>query len=241
MNKLLSGKVTLVAGKSRSMAFSIIRRFLEEEAIVLVPAQSIHELNQLTVYLNGMDTTGLVTLLTDYPDYYKACDLADLMIQRFGKIDLAVFCFDDMADTGSLADADIIDWEKMIEEQVTTYFVGGRILLNAMKEQGSGMFVGINNHSSNGESHHHALASLASGIQEKMADIFGDAAKSARVRWYHVSIKPVSADNTSQLINAGDSTGDCLLKLYIGAVNDSTDIFQSFQIPGQAFPVAYDR
>lgn len=234
MNKLLSGKITLVSGAGQSMSASVIRRFLEEEATVLVPAKSMSELNRLRTALAGVDTKGLITMLMDYPDYYKAFEAAGIMMERFGKIDLAVFCFDNLFETATLAETDIIDWERMIDEQVTAYFVGARILLSTMRDQQQGMFIGMADTGSSGRVHNSALSALAQNIQQQMAAMFGAAAERHHIKWYHIALTHDAGENPGNNANVPPSPGDCIISLYRGEVSNTTGIFQSFSIPGSA-------
>src|SRR6478672_1954285 len=115
MNKLLTGKVALVPGGTGNTGVGIVRSLLQEDATVIVPAKSARGIASLKEYVAGTRPGRLVTLLADYPDYDKAFDVAENIVEEFGQIDLGVAALESPAASACLTELEITDWQKMAD------------------------------------------------------------------------------------------------------------------------------
>jgi NAD(P)-dependent dehydrogenase (short-subunit alcohol dehydrogenase family) len=231
MKRLLEDKVSVVAGSPRTVTATIVQALLQAGATVIMPAKSAQEIVMLKESLLNINTTKLVTLLTDYPDYDKAFEVAESITQQFGKIDLAVVCFDTHQSACGLTETDIMDWEKMIDHNITAFFIAARVLLDNMKENKQGMFISIN-HTMEIESCNSPLADLSCGMQKEMAKIFSDEVKGYNIKCHHLMAahftKP-SLDTSSAKGEHGvadDGIGSFIIKLFNGETEDGGSVLQ---------------
>jgi NADP-dependent 3-hydroxy acid dehydrogenase YdfG len=226
MNKLLTGKVAIAAGPSAYIISSVVQTLLQEGATVIVAAKSAKEIESLKEQLIGTNTGKLVTLLTDYPDYDKVFEISESITEQFGRIDIAIICFDSIAATAGydIIETDIIDWEKMIDNNITAYFVGARVLLGSMKQYNKGMFVSIVNTVGFENENFFAAADLASCMQMEMAKMFFEEAAKYNIKCYHLSV--MDEANDKKISN--DAIGKFIMQLYNGSGNAS--LFQNLKI-----------
>jgi NAD(P)-dependent dehydrogenase (short-subunit alcohol dehydrogenase family) len=236
MNKLMNDKVAIVAGSSRFVIHSIVRSLLVEGATVILPAKSADEISMLKESMADINTGRLVTLLTDYPDYDKAFEVAESIIEQFGRIDLAVICFDTPQSECGLTETSIMDWEKMIDHNITTFFIAARVVLGSMKESKHGMFISITNAAHAGDRSGSVLADLSSGMQTEMARVFCEEAKECNIKCYHLMaahfIKPSLYNSSAKEKNgvANDSIGSFIIKLCKGETGDTANFFQTLLV-----------
>lgn len=188
MNKLLTGKVTFVADGTGAIGAGIVRALLQDDAVVIVPAKSAHKIIWLKEYVADIKTGKLATILTDYPDYDKAFDIAEHITGEFGEIDLAVSVFDTPPASPSLTELEISDWQKMTEENITSTFICARVFLSIMKEKKKGTYITISNADDLEKKPWLTLANIAATTQVEMSRIFFDEVKQFGVRYYHLFI-----------------------------------------------------
>ena len=197
MNKLLTGKIAIAAGPSAFSIRSVVRTLLQEGATVIVAARSAGEIASLKASLIGIDTGKLVTLLTDYPDYDKVFELSEGITEQFGSIDMAIICFDAFsgANAGNIIETDIVEWEKMIDNNITAFFVAGRVVLGSMRQYNKGMFVSVVNSVGFEHKNFTAVTGLTTCMQTEMAKMFFEEAVKYNIRCYHLSVNAHSGRN----------------------------------------------
>jgi len=226
MNKLLTGKVALAAGPSAYIISAVVQTLLQEGATVIVAARSAKEIASLKHRLTGTNTDKLVTLLTDYPDYDKVFEISESITEQFGSIDIAIMCFDAIATAAgyNIIETDIIDWEKMIDNNITSYFVGARVLIGSMKQNKKGMFVSVVNAVGFENKNYPTVADLTSCMQMEMAKMFFEEATKYNIRCCHLSV--TDGSNDEKFIN--NAIGKFIMQLYNGGGNVS--LFQNLKI-----------
>jgi len=236
MNKLMNDKVAIVAGSSGFVIQSIVRSLLLGNATVIVPAKSADEISMLKECMGDINTAKLVTLLTDYPDYDKAFEVAESITEQFGRIDLAVICFDTPQSVGGLTETDIIDWEKMIDHNITAFFIAARVVLGSMKENKHGMFISISSTMDAENRCGSVLSNLSSGMQTEMAKVFYEEVKECNIKCYHLMaahfMKPSLHTGSAKEKNgiADDSIGSFIIKLFNGESQYAGSLLQKLSV-----------
>jgi NADP-dependent 3-hydroxy acid dehydrogenase YdfG len=236
MNKLLKDKVAIVAGISKPVMVSIVRSLLLENATVIVPSKSAQEITMLKECIVDIDTQKLVTLLTDYLDYNKAFELAESVTEAFGKIDLAVICFDTPVAGCVLTETNIIDWEKMVDRNITAFFITARVALANMKENKQGMFISISHSLGTENNSSSALAELSSGMQIEMAKMFCEEVKGYNIKCHHLMATHFS--NPSMLSSStvekngivDNNIGNFVIKLFKRGAEEAGGLFQKVSV-----------
>src|SRR5882757_6036935 len=187
----LTGKITIVAEGTGAVGVGIVRALLEQGATVIVPAKRLHELNWLKDYVADLTTGKLITLLSDLPDFDKAIDVVEGLMEEFGRIDLVVLAFDCRWSGPSLIDVEIGDWQRVMDQYITAYFVAGRVVLHAMKEHDHGMFISIADTERMQPKAYSSLAGIATGMQIELSKHFAENLKGSQVKLHHLFINNV--------------------------------------------------
>ena len=232
MNSKLSGKITLVTDGTGCVGAGIVRSLLHENATVIVPAKSAHGIRQLKEYVADVAKGKLITLLTDYPDYDKAFDIAENVIEEYGQIDLAVAAFDAPAASPCITELAITDWQKMTDENITACFVSARIVLSFMKEFKHGMYISISNTDDFENKSSLALANISALIQTEMAKLFFEEVKKHGLKYHHLFINnAVTRDKHTRLVHKDgwitpEAVGNYIVQLYLGETGTAENLFQ---------------
>jgi hypothetical protein len=232
MSKLLTGKIALVAGGTGDTGAGIVHAFLREDATVIVPAKSARSIASLKEYVAGTQHGRLVTLLADYPDYDKAFDVAENIVEEFGQIDLGVAALESPAASPCLTELEITAWQKMADENITAGFVIGRVVLEMMKKNRCGMYISMCNTEDLEKKSWSALANIAATLQVEMARIFFEGIKEYGIRYHHLLISRMATRSRhSRCIGkegwtTPESVGQFIIQLYGGQTGDAAHLFQ---------------
>jgi NADP-dependent 3-hydroxy acid dehydrogenase YdfG len=231
MNKLLTGKVTLVAGGTGAIGEGIVRALLLEDATVIVPAKSARDIISLKEFVSDMTSGRLVTMLTDYPDYEKVYEIAEGIVDEFGQIDLVIARFDPPAPSPCLTELEIADWQKMTDENITACFVCGRVALHVMKACKQGMYISISDTGDFEKKSWSVLTNLAASLQVEMARVFAEEVKKYNIRYHHLLVNQVATRCRSRFINkkgwiTPEAVGNFIVQLYCGKAGDTNTLFQ---------------
>ncbi len=207
----LKDKVAIIGIGSSKVSYGIITNLLQQGATVVVPAQSSHHLKLLQQHLTGFNTGKLVTLLTDLPDYDKATDLAEMILEQYGPLDLVVFPFEFPAASDNLSNISIAGWQRAVEENLAAYFISCRAAINAMKQRGEGMFVAIIDTDGLVKQTHNSMTDMLMAGQIRMARSFFEEVKNSSVKFHHLFINNLDAGN-----NREQTTGEAITPETIG-------------------------
>lgn len=219
------------------MGVGVVRALLARGATVIVPARSLHELTWLKDDVADISTGKLITLLSDMPDYDKAVDIIEGILEEFGRIDLVVSAFECRWSGPSLIDVGICDWQKVIDQYVTAYFVAGRVVLHKMRERNHGTFISIADSESIQVKAYSSLAGIATGMQVELSRLFAENIKESNVGFHHLFINNVvTRDKSPALVGkrgwiTPEMVGNYIIRLYSGDVEQPKELFQHF--PGK--------
>ena len=234
----IKDKVAIVGIGTSKVCYGIITNLLQQGATVVVPAQSSHHLKLLKQHLAGLNTEKLVTLLTDIPDYDKATDLAEMIFEQYGPLDLVVFPFEYVRDGDNISSISVAGWQRAVEENLAAYFISCRAGINAMKERGEGMFVAIIDADGLTRHAHNSMTDMLMAGQIRMARSFFEEVKNSGVRFHHLFINSLDSGN-GKSENPGDAItpetiGQYIITLYKGDKQSERSPFLFFM--GKDFP-----
>ncbi|MEZ2334615.1 SDR family NAD(P)-dependent oxidoreductase [Mucilaginibacter sp. RCC_168] len=223
----LKNKVAVLTGSTGAIAISIAQMLLKESAVVIVPAKSAKDLLWVKQIEAVTGSGSIVTLLADYPDFYRAEEITDDIIERFGKIDLSIACFEGSALTRPLSQIEITDWEYTIEQNITAFFVAARLSFSSMKKSRNGMFISIDFTSHTIKVTEAKLARLSLYMQKEMAKMFYEEMKNTNMKYYHLYVDPDKKNCKAQnnYIHP-DELGTLILDLYDGNTKGHDMLFQ---------------
>jgi NAD(P)-dependent dehydrogenase (short-subunit alcohol dehydrogenase family) len=223
----LKNKVAVLTGSTGAIAISIAQMLLKENAIVIVPAKSAKDLLWVKQIEEVSGSGSIITLLADYPDFYRAKEITDDIIERFGKIDLSIACFEGSTLTRPLSQVEITDWEHTIEQNITAFFVAARLSFSSMKKSSHGMFISIDFTSHTIKTTEAKLARLSLCVQKEMAKMFYEEIKRTNMKYYHLYVDPDKKNDRGQnnYIHP-DELGPLILELYDGNTKGNNMLFQ---------------
>ncbi|HNR87078.1 MAG TPA: SDR family oxidoreductase [Spirochaetota bacterium] len=137
----LADRVAVITGGSRGIGREIARSFLAEGARVVICGRKQDGLDGAAADLGGGDR-----LLTVPAHIAKEADVAALFehtLQRFGRVDVLVNNVGMNLMTGSLVDVDLVQWQKIIESNLTGTFLCSRAAGKIMRDQRKGKIVSL--------------------------------------------------------------------------------------------------
>ncbi len=199
----LENKIVLIAGRKSIAVTSIVKMLLHEKATLMVVAKSATDLNFIKEIKKNYDSAKLVTILVDYPDYYKAVEIVDQITENFGRIDACIFYFEPPAIGTHLLETDITDWEKMVELNISAYYVAVRSVFESMKLSKTGLFISIHERLPEYGHHPSKLAQLSACVHKEMADMFFEELAIYGIQLYHLSVeKAGDAENAGAFVRS---------------------------------------
>lgn len=81
--KDLKNKVAVVGLGDNNITHGIIARLIQKDAIVIALAQRSRQVYALHQYLIECELPMPASLLTDFPDYEKARELAEMIVEQY--------------------------------------------------------------------------------------------------------------------------------------------------------------
>jgi len=214
----LKNKIVLIAGRKSIAMISVVKMLLHERATLVVVAKSASDLDFIKEIKTANAPDKLVTMLVDYPDYYDAVEIINQITENFGRIDACIFYFEPPAIETCLLKTAITNWEKMVEQNISAYYVAVRVVFETMKVNRHGLFIGIHEQLSNHGEHQSKLAQLSECIHKEMAGMFFDELESYGIGFYHLIVeKAIDAENA----------GPFILRLFEKETADKGDFFMN--------------
>ncbi len=228
----MKDKVVLVVGGTSVAGFNIVRFFLEKHATVIVPAKSLDEMNRLKVASAEYDTGTLITQLAELPDYETGFDIAETIVEKFGRIDIGVAVFMGPACNRQLTEVGINDWQNMVDNEMTPFFICARLILKTMKASRGGLYISVCDSGLLEKENASPLSQIAANAKMEMSRIFATETKKYQVRYYHLWIKntdeavvPEGGCKGMHVVSS-DMIGNQIMKLYNNKTEDPEAVFQ---------------
>lgn len=220
MNNVLEGKVAMVFGAVNDTTSGIVSVLLQHGTLVMAPVKSLQQSNWLKEITSHISTGRLMTHITDMPDFEKANDIAESIVEKFGRIDIAVnVMVANKKDTG-LSETDMCDWENMLDENITPCFVMNRIIISIMKQEHQGVYISITEKPVTTKTCS-SLSKMANTVQMQLLKQFAEEAENNGIRYYHLFVSDRSDSNViptaenPPVVNS-ENMGAEILRLYAG-------------------------
>lgn len=135
----VAGKVVFITGASSGMGASHARMLAAEGANVVI-ADIDEKGGAALIQEIGEDRSLFVKLdVTNYGNWQQAIDLS---IERFGKLDVLINNAG-IFSSGSVEDADLLDWDKTIAIDLTGTFYGMKAAVPALKNNQTSSIINI--------------------------------------------------------------------------------------------------
>lgn len=233
MSMQLNGAITIVAGGNTPIGTGIVKSFLLHNALVIAPVTDAEAARLLRQETAGISSGQLITLLTDVMDYERVNDIKNCIKELYGRVHLVVAAFNNHRHSRPLLDIDLVEWQKAIDENITAHFITGRVALQLMKEQHSGMFVSICDADALAHRPYTSLTRLLTENQTELSVIFSEEVRNCNVRYYHLFVKDMvtetpAAVSSDAYATTPQMTGEHIIKLYHRQTENSHRLFQYF-------------
>ncbi|HID95047.1 MAG TPA: sorbitol-6-phosphate dehydrogenase [Candidatus Latescibacteria bacterium] len=142
----LRDKVAIVTGAGQGLGEAIARRLAEEGASVVVADIDYQKAREVAKGITEQCHRRTLALFTDVTDGAQVRDMVKKTVEEFGRIDILV------SNAGILLAHEITefpeeDWRRIIDVNLTGYFLCAREVARVMKSQRSGVIIQINSKS----------------------------------------------------------------------------------------------
>lgn len=138
---LLKNKVAVVTGGTRGIGFSIVKRYLEEGATVIIFGSRAETVNKAVNQLKNINQNYLVEgYCPKLTDYQQVKDVIDQVKVKYGRIDILVNNAG-LSAHESIFDYKVEDFDKVMALNVNAVFYGCKAVSSIMKEQGCGVII----------------------------------------------------------------------------------------------------
>lgn len=144
MNRItygLEGKVVVVTGGSRGIGLELTRKLLEEKAKVVICGRKKENLDTAEQTLGAGG--GLLTVVAHIAKEEDVDRLFEAVMSTFPRVDVLINNVGMNLMTPSTSDADVAQWQKIIETNLTGTFICSRKAAAIMKQQKSGKIINI--------------------------------------------------------------------------------------------------
>lgn len=133
--KKMDGRVVLITGAKGGLGSFVTERFLEEGATVVGTSRSIKQSNFSSPKFTAMPV--------DFSNGAAVSELADQIVERFGKIDVLAHVLGGFAGGQSVAETDDKTWERMRDQNLTSAFHILRAVVPYMRKAKYGRIVAV--------------------------------------------------------------------------------------------------
>jgi len=218
----LSGQVVVVGGGTGSVGEGLVRAFLEEDATVFVPYRSDEKRDRLLEYVADITPGKLVCLEGNAGDEASIQAFRNELRARAERVDLAVACIGGWYYGYSLHRMPFTDWQRVLNNNLTTHFLFMRAMLSLMHDQKHGTYVMINGGASKVIAPESGMVSIVASAQKMMTRVLVQEAKGTDVRVYAV----VAFDAVKTRVRSAQVVDDWLspedLGRYVVRLHDGT-------------------
>lgn len=136
----LKGRVALIAGGAGNVGKGIVRAFLDEGAIVVVPSRSAEKLESLRDRLGTLATNRFVPLVAQTDNLEGAASLRYEVLDRFGHLDVVVASLGGWNQAGAMTGISMEAWNRVVQSNLTSHFIIARTFMPVLISQEKGSY-----------------------------------------------------------------------------------------------------
>lgn len=179
----LDGKIALIAGGTGNVGEGVVRAFLKEGAVVVVPSRSKEALEQLRGLLGSVATDHFVPLVAQMGQIEGAEHLRDEILDRFGRIDAVVASLGGSWDGNvPLIQVPMDTWQQYLVSNLTSHFIAARTFLPVLAQQKSGSYTLLGGAAAETVIPNYSVVAIPAAGQLMMAKILIEELKGSNVR-----------------------------------------------------------
>ena len=138
---LLKGKVAVVTGGTRGIGYSIVQRYLQEGATVIIFGSRSETVEKAVAQLKAINQDYVVEgFCPQLTVYQQVEDVINQVKAKYGRIDILVNNAG-LSAHESIFDYKAEDFDKVMALNVNAVFYGCKAVCSIMKEQGNGVII----------------------------------------------------------------------------------------------------
>lgn len=135
--------VALVGGGAGNIGIGIVRQLLNVGAIVYVPSRDQARLDKLADYVRDVPSGKMIPIQIDISQLEQAEALIADIARINGRLDVAVASLGGWWTGPPLAKIPLVDWQSLLDSNLTAHFILARAVVPQLQMQGSGTYVAI--------------------------------------------------------------------------------------------------
>ncbi|MCC2642172.1 MAG: dehydrogenase [Nitrospira sp.] len=206
----LKGYVALIAGGTEGVGRGIVRAFLEEGSLVVVPSSSAEQLERLREELHEFPAEDLVTLFGDVGRLDEAERIREVLVGRVGRLDAIVDSLGRWHHAQSLVDLSLESWERTLRENLTAHFAVIHTFIPMVRAQGYGSYTFIKRADPDDPGTHDDRSAATGSSQEMLIRTLTEELADTQVRVNEVIVCTESSMDEGTPEAPGRSFRDCV-------------------------------
>ncbi len=140
----LENKIIVVAGGTGEVGEGIVKFLLAEGGKVIVPFRTESKANYLRDYLSTSEASNLTLIKAEIGDFAQAQSFKMQVLEKFGRIDIAIASLGGWYQGYDLADWPYELWMTLMNNNLNSHFSFARTFLPVLRDQKEGLYVNIN-------------------------------------------------------------------------------------------------
>ncbi|OHD62761.1 MAG: hypothetical protein A2176_14775 [Spirochaetes bacterium RBG_13_51_14] len=218
----LEGMVAVVTGGSRGIGLEITKKLLEENAKVVICGRRQENLDAAAASLGSGDTLLAVAAHIAKEDDVNA--LFDQALKKFSRVDILINNVGMNLMTPSTADADMAQWQKIIETNLTGTFICSRKAAAIMKDRRRGKIVSISSIAGRRASPGMGIYGIAKAGVEMMTKVLAAELATFNIQVNAVAPAMVRTDFSKPFWSNKDVHDHVVRSIPLGRIADPIDV-----------------
>jgi len=211
-------KTALVAGGTGGIGEGIVRVLLEGGWTVFVPVRGTERGDRLKAYVGEVAGDRLHLFPVDLSVPAEVAGLKAKILEKAGKLDLAVVSVGSSYYGYSLHNIPRADWERLLQENLATHFHLQHEFLGQLHQQNEGVYVTLTGPEADFAHPETGLMSILAAAQKMMARVEALESSGTGVRVYSVTSKTSVATRARGEQSGADWVTPVELGLYVQAL-----------------------
>lgn len=213
----LENKIVVIAGGTGAVGEGIVKSLLHEGAITIVPVRTKAKGEVLKSYVQ--DHQNLYLWENEESEDDNAANLKKWVVEKFGRIDLAIASLGGWYQGGRLDQMPTEDWHMVMNNNLNSHFYFAKAMMSYFHEVDAGMFVMINGGAAEMVVPGAASMSIIAMAQLTMTQALAAEAKGTNIKVHSViAITPVKTRArpvTPPSWISAEEIGDYILGLFV--------------------------
>lgn len=206
MNVALDRRVVLVTGASRGIGAEIARRLASEGAFLALCSRNLDSLNQFA-FQNGFNEGNSMLIAQDLSELVGIDACAQLILERFGRIDALVNNVGGATGRGAFLDVSDSDWIKTFETNVLSLARFAKIFKPYLSLSEYGRIITISSTTAQEpgqfDPHYSSAKAAVNNLSKHLANIFASDGITVNV----ISPGPIHTEGLIEFLSELDSKG----------------------------------